>query len=127
MTPVVERLVVLAYRLGLGWLAGRRYAVLTTTGPDKHVTHSVTPLRWRAGEIIVPIEHESERWVRHLTERPVAMVQAAPGPLSAVAERRGDAFVFRPTGQPAPYPVDSDLIWVIPAVIAVLIALRLFR
>lgn len=127
MSPLVERLVFVGYRLGLGWLVGRRIAVLTTTAADKETEHAAVPIQWRGGEILVPVPNAAASWVANLEARPVAMVQAAPGPLSSVAERRNGVVAFRPTGQPAPFPIDTDLIWVIPALLLAVVLAKIVR
>ena len=111
---MIEPLVLLAHRLGLGWLVGRRYAVITTENAAKELARTVSPFTYRTGEVIVPVTDEEAPWLRNLGGRNVAMVQAAPGPLSSIGERRNGSVAFRPTGQPTFLPVESDLIWVLP-------------
>ena len=123
---MIETLVILAHRLGLGWLVGRRYVVITTEGAGKEPVHHVSRFTYRDGEVIVPVDDEGTPWLQNLGTKNVAMLAAAPGPLSSVAERRNGSVAFRPTGHPTFYPVDSDLIWVIPVVaFGMLLARRL--
>lgn len=116
MSDLVERLVLVGHRLGLGWLLGRRFVVITTGGVGAApVLHSVARFSWDRGEIVVPITDPGAAWLAELDSKPVAMIQAAPGPLASRAERHDGSVRFRPTGQPAPLPVDSDLLWVLPS------------
>lgn len=113
-------LVIGAFRLGLSWLVGNRYLLLTTGGEADTVRRTALPFRWVGGELCVG-EQPGTGWVDDLRRRPVAMAQAAPGPLAVAAMFHGDGTItLPPTGRPAPVPVVPDLLWVYPVAVSVM-------
>ncbi len=126
--PVPAELVLLGYRLGLGWLIGRRLLVLTTgTAGGEQLTRTVLPFTWHRGVLSVECDG-TEPWVAELTRRPIAMAQAAPGLLAVTSVRTPSGFDLAPTGQPSPPPVMPDLnwVWLLP-VLALVVRRRLRR
>lgn len=127
MRDALTRVIVLSFRFGLSWLVGRRLLVLTTTErADGGWRRTALPFRWSGGELHLT-HREGAHWFADLAARPVAMAQAAPGPLAVRARRQGDGVALVATGQPAPPPVVPDLYWVGPAVFALWLALRTAR
>lgn len=85
----MDRLFVLAWKLGLGWLVGRRFILLTTTaGKDERRTG----LRYAfaGGTFYVALDPEAP-WARDLAAKPQALAQAAPGPRAVRARSIEDA------------------------------------
>lgn len=122
-----DRLVLLAYRLGLGWLLGRHRLVLTTgTIGGEQLTRTVLPFSWNCGVLSVRCDGD-EPWATELSRRPVAMAQAAPGLLAVTSLRTPEGFDLAPTGQPSPPPVMPDLNWVWLVLVVVLVAVRRAR
>lgn len=117
----------LVWRLGLGWLVGRRLLLLTTA--ERRVA---VPFRFFAGTFYVPLT--SRPWVADLERSPAATVQAWPGPRSVRARpitdtdeaelarrlfgHRGPVLALSPTGQRTPDMTAPDLVWVWPALAA---------
>ena len=119
-------LVIAAFRLGLSWLVGTRWLLLTTTtGEADAVRRTAVRYRWRGGELCVR-DRPGAGWADDLRSQPVAMAQAAPGPLAVAAAFHDDGTVtLPPTGRPAPVPVVPDLLWVYPVAVIVPAAIRL--
>lgn len=121
------RLAVLAWRLGLGWLLGRRWVLLTTQQPGDELRRAISEYRFYDGNFYL------ESWPDAAATR--AMLQAHPGPLGvrmrpATDRERtvlGDGvIVLEPTGEPVPALVEPDLLWVwgLLAAAAALIGIR---
>lgn len=123
---------VLAWRLGLGWLAGRKWALLTSLASDGSVRHSAIPYVFGDGNIYL---HSDRAFAADLRQTPRALVQAAPGPLGVrsrpptpdevVALPPGDWIVLEPTAEPVPDMVPPDLVWLWPVGVAIGVALAL--
>ena len=112
-----------AWRLGLGWLVGRRLLLLTTA--ERRV---VLPFRLFADTFYLPLQRAA--WVDDLERAPVATAQAWPGPRSVRVRPIGDAeelelaaglwgddrplVALSPTGQRTPEMTAPDLVWVWP-------------
>jgi hypothetical protein len=128
---------IVAWRLGLGWLIGRRRILLTTA--QRRV---VLPYRLFAGTFY--LLGTDEPWAMDLVKSPQAMVQAAPGPRAVRARPLDDPdelelarrlwsadapiVALSPTGQRTPGITAPDLLWVWPvAAVAVLTLRRLLR
>ena len=119
MTDNVTVAGVIGWRLGLGWLLGRRRLLLTTQDRSGAIRRSLVPYRFYAGNLYVPAR---EPWEADLEAVPRATAQAHPGPLAvhrrqaSYAERRvlgeGRWIVLEPTGEPVPMGVEPDLLWV---------------
>jgi hypothetical protein len=119
---VTERSVdfaIFGWRLGLGWLLGRRHVLLTTQDRVGNLRRSVVRYRFLAGNLYVI--DDASPWVLDLDQVPRATAQAHPGPL-AVRRRpptavemgvlgRGHWIVLEPTGEPVPPGIEPDLIW----------------
>ncbi len=125
--PLSARLVTVLFRLGFGWLIGRRWLLLVTstgTGSD----HRTTLLRYRKQEGAVWVAATPGPWLDDLANRPVATANAAPGPLAVAARRRNGDVVLERTGRQSPPVIVPDLNWVLPAVAAALwVISRLLR
>lgn len=128
---------VLPWRLGLGWLFGRRRILLTTADRDHPGGwRTAHPFAQQAGVFFLPVPDGEPRWWANLRAQPAATIQAWPGPRSieareatadeeqAIADlwrRRGTAqladlppgwIVLEPTGQRTPTMTPPDLVWV---------------
>ncbi len=116
------------FRLGLSWLIGRRWLLLSTTsGTADQVRRTAVRYRWQDGVLVIP-DQPGAGWSTDLQTRPVAMAQAAPGPLSVAAEFHEDRTITLPaTGRPGPDPVLPDLIWVYPAALLLALGRRLLQ
>lgn len=122
------RVAVLGWRLGLGWLLGRRRVLLTTQDRTGSVRRSLVRYRFYAGNLYLPTD--AAAWETDLGDVPRATAQAHPGPLGVrcrqptTAEQRslggGRWIVLEPTGEPVPPGVEPDLTWVL--VLAALVA-----
>ncbi len=127
MARLRDHAVVFAFRIGLSWLVGRRWLVLTTGAPGTtEGPRAVLGYRWERGVLTVNAE-EGAAWLAELDRRPVAMAQAAPGPLAVVATRVGGVVEMAPTGRPAPLPVVPDLVWAWAVPVAALLSARSYR
>jgi hypothetical protein len=120
-------MIVLAWRLGLGWLIGRKLLLLTTT--ERRLA---LPYRMFAGTFY--LERTAAPWATDLDRSPFAMVQAWPGPRSVRARRIDDSdeqelaaalwgddrplIALDPTGHRTPEITPPDLIWVWPLAVA---------
>ncbi len=118
-------MVTIPWRIGLGWLVGRWWLLLTTQLPDGSQRHTLLPYRFGGGNFYVPGDGP---WMADLDKR-TATIQAHPGPRSvrgrvitdpkeeAVARSLGpiparQVVVFEATGEPAPAMVAPDYVWV---------------
>jgi len=120
---------VLAWRLGLGWLVGRRWSLVTTTVPDGSRRHSVVLSLFGDGNVYV---RSGGRYAEDLAHTPRALVQAGPGPLGVrcrppipaeeAALPPGRWIVLEPTAEPVPDMVPTDLVWLWPLGVVVLAA-----
>ncbi len=77
------------WRLGLGWLIGRRLLLLTTVGRRSGEPHRVVVgFQFRAGTFyVISAAGSGTDWYRNLMARPPATIQAWPGPRSVRARR----------------------------------------
>lgn len=115
---VTQRLATWPWRLGLGWLAGRRYVLLSTTAPQSAIRRTLVPAHIIGGEILLA-GLEDAHWQEDVAVRPVANVQAHPGPLAARIEPVDDGprtdgvrwYRATPTGGIAPDMVGPDQVW----------------
>jgi hypothetical protein len=116
----------LLYRFGLGWLVGRHWLLMVTTEAGGAGTRaSVHRYRLEHDAVVVP--SEPAPWLDDLAAKPVATIHAHPGPLAVAAELRAEDVVLTPTGRQSPPAVVPDLNWVLPVVVAGLVAARLGR
>jgi len=140
-SPARDAVAVLAWRLGLGPLLGRRVLLLTTRDGSEGRRRTVLPYRSAGGTIYLLARDPDTGWRRDLAARPDATIQAAPGPrgvtaraVTAPAEASGAAGLFarrppadlialEPTGRPTPPMTPPGLVWLWPA-LAALLALR---
>lgn len=123
---------VLAWRLGLGWLVGRRWALVTTTSSEGGLRRTVVPYLFGDGSIYLP---GAGAYAADLGHTPRALVQAAPGPLGVryrpptpdeeAALPSGDWIVLEPTADPVPEMVPPDLVWLWPLLAALDVAVVL--
>jgi hypothetical protein len=126
---------ILAWRLGLGWLVGRHRILLTTANE-----RVVLPFRFFAGTFY--LRRVEASWVNDLASSPPATVQAWPGPRSVRARSiedpeevtlvkhlwggDGPVVALSPTGQRTPDMTAPDLLWVWPLGLVVWQAVRRF-
>lgn len=82
-----DALGILAWRLGFGWLVGRRYLLLTTSDRTDGLRRTVLPYQFAGGNIYVISARGDEPWYQDLRITARATIQAAPGPRSVVAHR----------------------------------------
>ena len=133
-SPAATRAAVIAWRLSLGWLAGRWFTLVgTSTGES--VRRSIVPFAMAEGTLYV-VAPPGAPWLGDVARRPIAQAQTHPGPLAVRArplhrdEEPRVAELFRrvapdlaatdrrrwlalqPTGDRPPDPVVSDLMWV---------------
>jgi len=124
---------ILAWRLGLGWLVGRHRILLTTA--NRRV---VVPFRFFVDTFYV--RRVEAPWIDDLAATPTATVQAWPGPRPVrvrpiedpeEAELAGrlwgddvPVLALSPTGQRTPDMTAPDLMWVWPAALVALWAAR---
>lgn len=125
---------ILAWRLGLGWLVGRRMVLLTTS--QRRV---VVPFRQFAGTFY--LRKDGSAWVDDLAASPAVTIQAWPGPrsvrartLESTQERRlvtelwgddSEVVALSPTGQRTPDMTTPDLVWVWPLLALLMVARRI--
>ncbi len=111
--------VVALYRLGLGWLVGRRRLLVVTSrhdGSDERISLH----RYRIEDGTVRVAATPGPWRDDLAAKPVATIHGAPGPLAVTGRVSDDGrneIVFDRTGRPAPSVIVPDRNWVIPAVV----------
>lgn len=152
--PLRDRLGTLAWRLGLGWLVGRRYLLLSTTGGDAE-RRTLLPYVLAAGDVYLTAAG-GEPWLDDLGRTPRATVQAGPGSKGMRGRRLTDAaevrhaaalhaahpragprlvrlrargvepvlVVLEPTGQITPGIVTPDLVWLWGAAAALVVLRR---
>ncbi|MEE8330909.1 MAG: hypothetical protein V3R84_03980 [Acidimicrobiia bacterium] len=124
---------ILAWRLGLGWLVGRNRILLTTA--NRRVV-----LQFRFFADTFYLRRVEAPWVDDLAATPTATVQAWPGPRpvrvrqiddSEEAELvgrlwgdGGSVIALSPTGQRTPDMTAPDLMWVLPTALVILVAAR---
>lgn len=140
----------LAWRLGLGWLVGRWFVLLTTTAGKDRVERTIAPYVFAGGRLFVVAPARSG-WPSHVARRPVAEAQASVGPLPVRARRVDederaavaalfagrapdlaatapqDWWVLEATGDRAPEMLAPDLLWVWFAAAASWLVLRMAR
>ena len=112
----VDRVVVLGWRVGLGWLLGRRRMLLTTTIEPGGLRRSWVPFTLGDGNLYA---EGGGAWTTDIVRHPQAMAQAFPGPLAVRARPldpregavlTGEGLVaFEPTGEIVPDPIEPDL------------------
>jgi len=123
------------WRLGLGWLVGRRWLLVTTTD-----VRAAVPFRFFAGTFY--LRAADAPWLNAARE-PAVTIQAWPGPRSmkvrgleadeeaVAAGLWGDddeLIALSPTGQRSPEMLAPDLIWLWPvALVVLLLGRRLLR
>lgn len=122
-------LAVLAWRLGLGWLFGRKWVLITTTTASGSIRRTATVHVLGDGNLYVPAEGDH---ADDLRQTPRALAQAAPGPLGVrprqptpaevAALPDGRWLVLEPTADPVPEIVPPDLVWLVPVGGAALLA-----
>jgi hypothetical protein len=135
--PFVSAAVLLGWRLGLGWLLGRRFLVVTTVAADGRLRRSVVRYAFAGGNFYVPADGGA--WQDDLESKATSTVQAYPGPKGVTGRRADDArdrevaaavlrrerpgpaarlepedaiYVFTPTGDRVPEMLPPDLVWV---------------
>lgn len=140
LQQLANALVRLAWRLGLGWLVGRRLLLLTTVGRSSGRLHRVpVDFVFRGGTFYVrSTAGEATDWCRNLAAQPVCTTQTWPGPKAARARRITDPdeladvalllgrerlepgtwVALEPTAQKAPLMLEPDLIWAWPVAAA---------
>ena len=134
----------LPWRLGLGWLVGRRTALLTTVRADSELRRSTIPFLFSGGWFYAPA---AAPWIDDLLGHSEATIQAGPGPKGVTGRRIDDPrifdeakavaagtpwssaenwVVFEPTGRIAPSMAAPDLVWVWTILPVALFAVRRF-
>ncbi|MBT8208106.1 MAG: hypothetical protein HKN07_06505 [Acidimicrobiia bacterium] len=119
-----------AWRLGLGWLVGRRIALLTTVRADGGLRKSQIPFLFSGGWFYAPA---AAPWIDDLKLHAEATIQAGPGHKGVTGRRIEDRreleeaktvaagtpwstvddwVLFEPTGRVAPMMTPPDLVWV---------------
>ena len=116
--------VVVLFRLGFGWLIGRRWLLVVTGTGDEH---RITLMRYRMSQGAVRVAATPGPWLDDLDTKSVATIHAAPGPLAVTARRESGEVVFERTGRPSPPVIVPDLNWVLPATVLVLWMMRRTR
>lgn len=135
----------LAWRLGLGWLLGRRTALLTTVRADGELRRSRIPFLFSGGWFYAPA---AAPWIDDLLLHAEATIQASPGPKGVTGRRIEDPRIlaeakavaagtpwsgadnwvlFEPTGRVTPMMVPPDLVWLWAIGPIALAARRVFR
>ena len=117
----------LLYRVGLGWLVGRRWLLMVTSIPEGGAGTRTTVHRYRLEDGAVVVLSEPAPWRDDLAAKPVATIHAHPGPLAVAAEVGAEEVLLTPTGRQGPPAVVPDLNWVLPAAAVGLSALRFSR
>lgn len=116
---VAQRMATWPWRIGLGWLVGRRFALVSTQTPEGAIRRTLVPAHIVGGDVLLA-GLEGAHWQTDVVARNVATVQAHPGPLAARVEPVGDGtddtvethwHIARATGAPAPAMVGPDQIW----------------
>ena len=139
--------------MGVGWLLGRPFLLLTTIDPDGRPRRSVIRYGFAGGNFYAPAD--GGPWQTDLAARHTCTVQAYPGPKGVAARviedgpgraeamavlrrerprlagRLGEPdpiYVFAPTGERVPEMLPPDLVWAwVPAVATVALARRAMR
>ncbi len=112
-----QRLAAWPWRLGLGWLVGRRLALVSTHSPQGAIRRTLVPAHI-VGDDVLLAGLEGAHWQEDIIARPTANVQAHPGPLAARIEPIGEEsnsavrwYRATATGAPAPEMIGPDQIW----------------
>lgn len=114
-----QRLATWPWRIGLGWLVGRRFVLLSTTAPQGAIRRTLVPARYDGGDVLLA-GLDGAHWQEDLAAKPIANVQAHPGPLAArpIPTDEGPRidgvtwFVAQPSGGIAPEMIGPDQAWV---------------
>jgi hypothetical protein len=77
-----QRLATWPWRLGLGWIVGRRFALVSTQTEQGTIRRTLVPAHIVEGDILLAGLEEAW-WQQDIALKPVATVQVYPGPLSA--------------------------------------------
>ena len=117
-SDLAQRMATWPWRLGLGWLVGRRLVLVSTTAPQNAIRRTLVPARFDGADILLA-GIEGAHWQEDIATRPVANVQAHPGPLAARIEPTQDGppiegvdwYRARATGGIAPEMVGPDQVW----------------
>lgn len=148
-TALGNTLARLAWRLGLGWLVGRWFVLITTAAGKDRVEHAIAPYVFAGGSLFVVAPQRSS-WPLQ-GARPVAAAQANVGPLPVRGRRVRDEerasvaalfaarapdlaatapqdwWVLEATGDRTPEILAPDLLWVWFAAAAAWLGLRMAR
>jgi deazaflavin-dependent oxidoreductase (nitroreductase family) len=124
----------LAYRLGLAPIVGRRFMVLTTSGRRSgEPRHTMVIFRERGGRKLATAAYgERSHWYRNARADPRVTVQTARGTEAMMArpvtnDARRIVVAFEPTSEPTPPGLRADLVWVWPLVAAGVLGVRAAR
>ena len=121
-TDVAQRFAIWPWRVGLGWLVGRRLALVSTHAPQGAIRRTLVPAHIVGGDVLLA-GIEGALWQEDVATRPIANVQAQPGPLAARIEPLGEEpaddesngrvrwYRATATGSPAPEMIGPDQIW----------------
>jgi hypothetical protein len=116
-SDIAQRFATWPWRLGLGWLVGRRLALVSTNAPQGAVRRTLVPAHIIGGDVLLA-GLERAHWQEDITARSTINVQAHPGPLAARVEPLGDSggdgvrwYRATATGAPAPEMIGPDQIW----------------
>ena len=114
-----QRLATWPWRIGLGWLVGRRFVLLSTSAPQRAVRRTLVPAVYEGADVLLA-GLDGAHWQDDIQTKPIVNVQAHPGPLAArltpAPERAAASGVTwyraEPSGGIAPEMVGPDQAWV---------------
>ena len=120
---IAQRLATWPWRIGLGWLVGRRLALVSTQTEQGTIRRTLVPAHIVGGDILLAGLEEAH-WQGDIALKPVATVQTHPGPLSSRIEpvdasARPDGVRWHratATGGVTPAMVGPDQVWMWAAV-----------
>jgi hypothetical protein len=116
---VAQRFATWPWRIGLGWLVGRRFVLLSTSAPQGVIRRTLVPALYDGADVLLG-GLEGAHWHDDIATKPVANLQAHPGPLAARLTPTTDGpptpgvtwYRAAPSGGIAPEMVGPDQAWV---------------
>ena len=117
-STVVQRMAPWPWRLGLGWLIGRRLVLVSTHSPQQAIRRTLVPGYIVDGDILLAGLADAH-WHDDVDTRPIANTQAHPGPLAVkIRPVNNDEatdgvrwYLATATGGVAPDMVPPDKMW----------------